>query len=144
MVSRNSPDWQSAWEATEALVVMALRLLQEKQLIPRNVQDLTADIRVMAKERWGLRTFIVFDMFHYTYNPDTAHLPGQDDLPVISVYVGKSASASMAGTPTKNKVNSDIRAIHNATGPGSRPPFVVDHADGKVPFYSNPRSSKAV
>jgi hypothetical protein len=146
IVSRNSPHWQNAWDSAEELVALELGLLREKQLIPPDVQDLTLGIRVMAKERWCLRTFIVFDMFHDTYNPDTAHLPGQDDLPVISVFLGKSASASasIAGTPMKNKVNSDIRAIQNATGPGSRPPFVVDHADGKVPFYTNPRTCKAV
>lgn len=63
IVSRNSPHWQNAWDSTEELVAIALGLLREKQLIPLDVQDLTSGIRVMAKERWGLRAFIVFDMF---------------------------------------------------------------------------------
>ena len=37
------------------------------------------------------------------------------------------------------KVNTDVQALHNATGPGSRPPFDADHANGKVPVYLNPR-----
>ena len=88
-----------------------------------------------------MRTFIVFDIFHDTYNPDKAHLPGQDDLLVITVFFSQNKSASITGTPITNKVNNDIRALYNATSPGSRPPFIVDHADRRVPFYLNPRSS---
>lgn len=88
-----------------------------------------------------MRIYIVFDLFHDAYNPDKAHLPSEYDLPVISVFLSQQESASIAGRPMANKVNSDIRALHNATGLGSRPPFFVDHADGKVPFYPNPRTS---
>ncbi|PNY20399.1 Uncharacterized protein TCAP_07425 [Tolypocladium capitatum] len=48
--------------------------------------------------------------------------------------------ARVAGTPTANRVNRDIRAIYKSTGLGSRPPFNVDHSEGRVPFYNNPRS----
>lgn len=51
---------------------------------------------------------------------------------------------TVAGRPMENKVNGDIRALHNATGLGSRPPFEIDHSDGKVPFYPNPRTSVLV
>lgn len=141
IISKRSPYWWNAWVSDEEMVTIALRLMREKQLIPLNVQNCTSTIRVLAKERWDLRTFVVFDIFNDTYNPDTAHLPGQNDLPVISVFLGKNESASVAGTPMINKVNSDIRAIHDTTSPGSRPPFVVDYSDGKVPFYPNPRTS---
>lgn len=140
IVSKRSPHWLKAWASAEEMVTIALRLMQEQQLIPPGVQDHPSTIRVLAKERWDLRTFIVFDIFHDTYNPDTAHLPGQNDLPVISVFLGKNESVTVAGPQLMNKVNGDIRAIHNATGPGSRPPFVVDHSEGKVPFYPNPRT----
>ncbi|KAH7175790.1 hypothetical protein EDB81DRAFT_633139 [Dactylonectria macrodidyma] len=113
----------------------------DKQLISPDTKYDPSAIRFLATERWDLRTFIVFDMLHDSYDPDKAHLPGQDDLPVISVFFGLKESASIAGRPITNKVNSDIRAIHNATGPGSRPPFLVDHTGGKVPFYTNPRNS---
>ncbi|KAJ2892368.1 hypothetical protein MKZ38_009944 [Zalerion maritima] len=141
VVSRTSPHWFKAWTSSEELITIALELMQEKQLISLDTQNDASVIRFLAKERWDLRTFIVFDIFHDTYNPDEAHLPDQNDLPVISVFLGQKESTSIAGRPMANKVNSDIRALHNATGPGSRPPFAIDHIDGKVPFYPNPRTS---
>lgn len=141
LVSRKSPHWVAAWDSSDDLVTNALNILEEKGFIPSDSHSAT---RFLAKERWDLRTFIVFDIFHDTYNPDTAHLAGQDNLPVILVSFGKKETASVAGTPMRNKVNSDIRALHNSTGPGSRPPFAVDHADGHVPFYPNPRDSVRV
>lgn len=60
--------------------------------------------------------------------------PGRNDLPVLLLFLGRKKSASMAGTPIAIKVNNDMRSIHVATGPGSRPPVVVDDKDGKVPF----------
>ena len=85
----------------------------------------------------------MFDVYHDNYDPDRAHMHGQDDLPVIEVYLSRKQIARTAGTPTANKDNRDVRALHNATGPGSRPPFSVDHSEGKVPFYNNPRSSES-
>lgn len=111
-------------------------------LSPNAIHDRSA-VMFLAKERWDSRIFIVFDVFHDTYDPDTAHLPGHGDLPVISVCFDRKESASIAGTPMKNQVNVDIRALHNSTGIGSKPPFEVDHANGKVPFYPNPRTSLA-
>lgn len=139
LVSRKSPHWVAAWDSSEELLPIALNILEEKEFIP---SDAHSAARFLAKERWDLRTFIVFDIFHDTYNPHTAHLAGQDNLPVILVsFRKKEETASIAGTPMRNKANSDIRALHNSTGPGSRPPFAVDHADGQVPFYTNPRNS---
>lgn len=142
MVSRRSPQWENAWTSPEELIAIALRLAQESGLLPQCVQEDPSAIRFVAKERWDGRTFIVFDVHHDTYGPDRAHMHGQDNLPVIEVYLSRREIARMAGNPTANKVNGDVRALHDATGPGSRPPFSVDHSDGKVPFYSNPRSSQ--
>lgn len=139
LVSRKSPHWVTAWDSNEELVTIALTILEEKGFIPPDAENSHSTVRFLAKERWDLRTFIVFDIFHDTYNPDTAHLAGQDNLPVILVSFGKKETASIAGTPMRNKVNSDIRALHNSTGPGSRPPFAVDHANGQVPFYPRTR-----
>lgn len=141
-VSRKSPHWAKAWVFGEELIALALRLMEEKHIISPNITPNDPDaVRLLATERWDIRTYIVFDVFHGTYDPDTAHLPGENDLPVISVFLGQKESAGVAGRPMANKVNSDIRALHNSTGLGSRPPFFVDHADGKVPFYPNPRTS---
>ncbi|CAG9945387.1 unnamed protein product [Clonostachys rosea f. rosea IK726] len=140
-VSRKSPHWAKAWTSSEELIAVALGLMQEKHLIlPETQTDLSA-IRFLAMEIWGIRTYIVFDVFHGTYDPDKAHLAGENEVPAIPVFLGQKESASITGRPMTNKVNSDIRALHNATGPGSRPPFVVDHADGKVPYYPHPRAS---
>lgn len=140
VVSRKSLYWLKAWTSSDELVSVALRIMHQEKLIRSDVQSNSSAVKLPATERWDLRTFIVFDIFHDTYNPDTAHLPGHNDLPVISVFFGRHEKASIAGRPMENKVNSDIRVLHDWTGPGSRPPFVVDHADGKVPFYSNPRT----
>jgi hypothetical protein len=115
--------------------------MQEKHLVSPDTPNDPCAIKFLATERWDIRTYIVFDVFHDSYDPDNAHLPGENDLPVISVFLSQKESASIAGRPIANKVNRDIRALHNATGPGSRPPFFVDHADGQVPFYPNPRTS---
>jgi len=141
VVSRQSPHWLTAWASSDELIDVAFRLLRIKKLIPSDTENDSSTVMFLAKERWDLRTFLVFDIFHNTYNADDAHLPGQNDLPVISIFLGRKESAGIAGRPMANKVNADIRALHNATGPGSRPPFVVDHADGNVPFYPNPRTS---
>jgi hypothetical protein len=144
IVSKRSPHWLKAWASSDEVIAIALKLVHEEGLIEFDAQNDASAVRVLAKERWDLRTYIVFDVFHHTYEPDNAHLRGQNDLPVISVFLGAKECASVAATPMANKVNKDIRTIHDATGPGSRPPFVVDHKDGKVPFYSNPRSCKNI
>ncbi|KAJ0158284.1 hypothetical protein CTA2_11936 [Colletotrichum tanaceti] len=141
-VSRKSPHWAKAWASGEEMVALALRLMEEKHLIPPGLTpDDPCAVKLLATERWDIRTYVVFDVFHDTYDPDTAHLPGENDLPVISVFLGRTESAGIAGRPMANKVNSDVRALHNSTGPDSRLSFFVDHADGKVPFYPNPRTS---
>lgn len=72
--------------------------------------------------------------------PQTAHLSGENNLPVVAVFFGAHEKAFVAGPPMANKVNADLRAVHNSTGVGSEPPFFVDHADGAVPVYYNPRT----
>ncbi|PNY21252.1 Uncharacterized protein TCAP_07250 [Tolypocladium capitatum] len=141
IVSQRSSHWDAAWTSPGEVVAVALSLAQQSGLLPQGVREDPSATRLLATEKWDRRIFIVFDVYHDTYNPDRAHLDGQDNLPVIEIYLSRKEIARVAGTPTANKVNRDIRAIHNATGPGSRPPFNVDHSEGKVPFYSNPRSS---
>lgn len=140
VVSPASRCWSKAWTSSKELITIALRVLQQEELIPSDAHSDSSPITLLATERWDLRTFIVFDIFHDTYDPDTAHLPGCNDLPVVWVFFGRDERANVAGKPMENKVNNDIRALHDATGLGSRPPFVVDHADGKVPVYLNPRT----
>lgn len=141
IVSRRSPHWQKAWTYSEELIPTALRILRDMHLIPPDTPNDPSAITFLAKERWDSRIFLVFDMFHDTYDPGKAHLSGQNNLLVLSVSLGQRESASIAGRPMQNKVNSDIRALHNATGLGRRPPSDVDQSEGRVPFYPNPRTS---
>jgi hypothetical protein len=68
IVSRRSPHWPKAWTLSEELVTIALGVMQKKQLIPLDVQSNNhSAITFLAKERWDLRMFIVFDLFHDTY-----------------------------------------------------------------------------
>jgi hypothetical protein len=138
IISRRSPHWASGWAASNALIPIALGLIRENDLLGVPVDPAAATL--LATERWDTRTIVVFDIFHDTYDPDTAHLPGTDDIPVISVFLGRKEVASIAGKPLADRVNRDIRAIHNSTGPGSRPPLCVDHAARNVPFYPNLRT----
>ncbi|KJZ68999.1 hypothetical protein HIM_11615 [Hirsutella minnesotensis 3608] len=94
--------------------------------------------RLLVKERWTARTFVVFDLFNNSYNPDTAHTD-QDEISVIQVSLSEKESVNLAATGVRKIINNKVREIHNDTGFGSRPPFSVDHTDGKVPRYYNPR-----
>ncbi|POR38381.1 Uncharacterized protein TPAR_01432 [Tolypocladium paradoxum] len=139
-VSPRSRHWTDAWIASEQVVAVALRAIQDKvsDKVPFDT-DTEHDCRLLAIERWNNRTHIVCDIFHDTYDPDAAHLPGQNSLPVIMVSLGKTETVC-ASSPVGKTVNDAIRKLHDSFGWGSRPPFKVDHADGKVPYYANPRS----
>src|SRR5437868_15263469 len=96
-VSSKSPYWPKSWTSSEEVIGAALRLVMEEGLIEPGIHDASSEWLFMAKERWNTKIFIVFDMFNDTYNAENAHLPGQNDLTVISVYLGKNESASIAG-----------------------------------------------
>jgi len=140
-VSRKSPHYSNAWTSCQEVIHVALRVMSEQGMIASTPDDVL-QYQLLATERWDLRTYIVFDMFNELYDPDTAHLPGRNDLPVISVFLHGSGKqdASTAGKPIESWVNREIRDIHNSTGPQSRPPFKIDHANGNVPYYPNPRT----
>ncbi|GJC94549.1 hypothetical protein ColKHC_03375 [Colletotrichum higginsianum] len=96
-----SPYWAKAWVSGEELIALALRLMEEKHLISPNITPNDPDaVKLLATERWDIRTYIVFDVFHDTYDPDTAHLSAEDHLPVISVFLSQKDSAGIAGMPT--------------------------------------------
>ncbi|KAI0839344.1 hypothetical protein F5Y06DRAFT_20075 [Hypoxylon sp. FL0890] len=136
-VSSTSSHFEKAWDSPEIIIQFALDLIKRCNLVsyekPPNPQFL-------AKERWH-RIHIVFDIFNDKYDSTTAHLPNQNDLPVIAVYLGgNSNSANIALKGIKDQVNEEIRNLHDWNGHGSQPPFAVDHANGNVPTYPNPRT----
>jgi len=134
--SNKGQHWAKAWDSPEEVINIALGLIKESNLI--SLDDEPLEPRFLVKERWNARTFIVFDIFHDLYDPDTAHID-QKDLPVILVYLSEKKSVNLAVGGMGKVINDKIREIHNDTGLGSRPPFTVDHIDGKVPRYYNPR-----
>jgi hypothetical protein len=127
-----------AWDQPEKMIKITLVLLEKEMMLSPNYP---ADVLYVARERWGPRTHIVFDIFNVAYDPDMAHIEGQNDLSVIAVFFTRKedVTVSNAGMPVANHVNKEVRDIHDLTGPKSRPPFSIDHADGKIPSYPNPR-----
>jgi len=136
-ISHGSPYWpHTCEEPMTDMMKEALDIIKEHELAPADT--LNAPMLV-AVDKWDNRAFIVFDIFHDAYDPVNAHLPKQDDLPVIVVSLSKH-HASFAGGPIANKVNEDVRNLHNQHGLQSRAPFYVDHSNSRVPCYPNPRS----
>lgn len=141
-VSRKSSHYDSAWDSPDSIVQFGLQVVKENKLLS---YDRPPTPRLLAKERWQ-RIHIVFDVFNDTYDPTTAHLAGQNDLPVIVVYLSGGSrdedenKASIACASLREEVNRTIRDLHDWNGNGSQPPFAVDHANGNIPTYLNPRS----
>jgi hypothetical protein len=136
-VGSKSSYLSEAWDQPEEMIQTSLRILLEKKALSPS----PADVLYVAKERWGPRTHIVFDIFNHDYDPDVAHIEGRNDLPVITIFFtrGTDVVVSDAGMPVANAVNKGIRDIHDLEGLNSRPPFSTDHANGNVPTYPNPR-----
>ncbi|KAK4097011.1 hypothetical protein N658DRAFT_489537 [Parathielavia hyrcaniae] len=140
-ISPKSPFWFLACESAEALVDLALGLVKKKGLVE---PDDECDPRFLVEERWGLRTHIVFDINHRDYDSNTAHLPRQiNNLPVAIVSLNRTESVQTASKLLEDKINSEVRKIHGAHAVGIEPPFIVDHTEGKIPCYPNPRSALA-
>lgn len=141
-VSSKSPLLAAAWEDPHAVVQAALRVLDERGFLPGNSND-AKDSRLLVIERWS-RIYLVFDINHTTYDSETAHLPGHNDLPLIAIFFRGNDTidirdATGSGSKLREKVNEEVRQHHNLNGAGSHPPFVADHANGNVPTYWNPR-----
>ena len=140
-VSPKSPHYNVAWKSPDEMVRIALALIKERDLI--TLDNAPAPL-LLGIERWH-RIHLVFDIYNHLYDPDRAHLPNQNDLRVIEVYLsgvhgeGK-AIVRDADKRRETEVNEKIRELHDWNGIGSKPPFIADHANGNVPTYPNPRS----
>lgn len=142
--SRESPkrililmrDSSRHWLKTDAEIIdTALQLISQQAL---NLND----YRFIAKEMWGTVTFYIVDLFHHDYDPDTAHKEGENDLPLIIVRFSKKKETALQEKQTmEDFVNQRLRQLHDDEGYGSKPPFYVDHRDGKIPSYPSPRTS---
>jgi hypothetical protein len=133
-ISPKSSLHDAAWESPDTIIQAALDLVRKHDLVAGAPAP-----RLLAKERWH-RIHIVFDIFNDDYEPDKAHLSGQNDLPVIAVYLSDQERAGIANNALAKRVNEEIRNFHDWTGIGSQAPFTIDHANGNIPTYPNPRS----
>lgn len=138
-VSSRSQYWTRAIETAEGIGEVALDILENNDLLPQRTAP-----KFIAEEKFATRTHLVFDIFHDDYQPENGHLPGQDELPVLHVQLGKKENASIPGAAIQRQVNSRIRELHDLTGIGSVPPFFVDYSSGQTPTFWNPRTMKRV
>lgn len=134
-ISSKSAHWLRISESTEEAIGIAVNLIKDKNIVPR-----MGDAKLLVEERWGSRTHVVFDMLHDAYNPETAHLPGHGNIPVIAVWLSGTEAIQVATKGLTEQVNDEVRDAHRKFGDGSKPPFFIDHSDGKVPLFVNPRT----
>lgn len=137
IISNTNAYWERCWSTSEDLLPVAFEILKEYRLL-KYVYNFQPKMKLLAKQRWATRVFLVFDISNTCYDPEIGHLPEQNKLPVAVVRLGKTVQAYAANTPAQNKVNKDIARAHNDNGIKSLPPFVVDYTSGP-PLYPNPR-----
>ncbi|KAH8761627.1 hypothetical protein F5883DRAFT_562595 [Diaporthe sp. PMI_573] len=135
-ISSKSSHWGQVRESPEEAIRIAADLIKKQNIIPQWWEP-----KLLVEERWGQRTHIVFDILHSDYRPEEAHLPGHGNLPVITVSLSKTEAVQAATMGIQDKVNSKVREVHRLFGDGSEPPFFIDHSDGKVPLFMNPRTT---
>ncbi|KAK7972425.1 hypothetical protein PG988_006559 [Apiospora saccharicola] len=140
-VSPKNSYYPGAWMSPDAIVSQAIDLIQKNGLITPTEPPIP---RILLQERWN-RIHIVFDVFNNSYDPETAHLLGLNDLDVLEVYFSAQGGVdtkhtAIAKSGLQAEVNKQLREIHDWTGVGSQPPFIVDHSNGHVPTYSHPRT----
>ncbi|KAI6350993.1 hypothetical protein MCOR25_010226 [Pyricularia grisea] len=134
-VSSKSPHWTTAWEHPDEIIQMATKYLREKDII--KTDDSTPFF--LAKERYATRIMLVFDLFHESYDSESAHVAEQNKLSVSMVSLSTEIVLVNTTRYIQDEVNESIRLLHDLHGFGSRPPFTVDHAHGNIPTYPNPR-----
>lgn len=137
IISNKNPYWAQSWSDSEEILPSTYQILKENNLMqgPSSHQP---ELRLLAKQRWQTRVFLVFDIANASYDPQTAHLPEQNNLPVAIVRLSQKVQAYQANPPTQNKVNNDIARVHNDNGINSVPPFITDYTAGP-PLYENSR-----
>ena len=97
----------------------------------------------LAREDWDRCKNFVFDVFHASYNFDTAHQAVE--VTVIMVTLGgKKDSKWLANPILKTQVNEQIAELHESNGWKNQPPFFVNRAGGAIPMYESPRSIQTV
>jgi len=138
MVSHNSPLFAKSWSSTEELIPFTLDTLKKRQLICQQ-ENTEVPWKLLVKKNWGIRVYVVLDIYNKDYDPSTGHLPEHNNLPVLVVhFTRKGVHTRVAETGLRRRVNEETAEAHNLNGWDAIPPYVVDHTT-TVPVYMNPR-----
>lgn len=87
---------------------------------------------------------LVFDLFHPSYDFDTAHRI-LHDMPVLVVSLGRNNERRWFAQPAmQEQVNKEVADLHYFNGWDKFPPFYASHAQGAVPIYHNPRFARSL
>jgi hypothetical protein len=138
MVSHDNDLFTRSWSSTEELIPIALDTLKEGQLIHQQ-KGVEVPWKLLVKKNWGIRVYIVFDIFNTDYDPAKGHLPERNNLPVLIVHFSRKGVHTRVAEPgLRQRVNNETAEAHNLNGWDAVPPFVTDHTT-TVPIYMNPR-----
>lgn len=140
-IKATSDHYSEAWMVPEYLVKLLLNALP---LEASEKPHKAAAIRVLAVIRTNSKIRIAFDLFHNDYNSETAHLPGEGNLPVWQVVLNKkngneTIETLSASKPVQDIVNEEVRRIHRSNALHTQPPFKEDYANNNTPVSLNPR-----
>jgi hypothetical protein len=133
IVSRHHQLFESSWPSPEKTISTALDTLKKDHLIKEGENR-----RLIVRERWRRRIYIVLDIGNDTYDPELGHILEHNNLPVLVVYFNKKGiNSEAANIDLKQRVNRETAERHNLNGK-SMPPYVVDYTTTR-PVYLNPR-----
>ncbi|RAK96565.1 uncharacterized protein BO80DRAFT_366021, partial [Aspergillus ibericus CBS 121593] len=139
IISNRNAYWEQSWSSSEELLPTAFNILKSNNLLECTYTH-RPSLKLLAKQKWATRVFLVFDIPNTSYDPSLGHLPDHNQLPVTIVRLGERVQAYTASPPIQNKVNQDVARAHNDNGINSFPPFVTDYTSGP-PVYLNPRNT---
>ncbi len=140
VVTRAHKHWKTAWDAPKEVVAAAFQLVHQAHLVPPETRSNSSTVRLLVRVRGDTVRCLIFDIFHTSYDAATAHLPGRDELPLITVLLDSAETVNVKGPEDARGINASVRNTHNEAGVGSLPPFTADYTNGRSPVYGHPRS----
>jgi hypothetical protein len=109
-----------------SVALRALEISEEVEPPPKNMI-----MRILKGYK-----FVVFDLFHSSYNLATAHLLEQNNLEVKMVHIRRvNIVTAPASSALRAKVNDEVAEAHNTNGWDVEAPFFEDITAPPVPHY---------
>ena len=140
IVSNQSPFWIQACDSPEGLIPIAIQVIKDSKLYDAQ-EDGTPDTRLLAIQKWRIRTHFIFDLSNKDYDPALGHLAEQNKLPVVVAHISRRQVAYKPHPGSGERINNkDVAFFHDANGFEGTPSFIEDHILESPPVYSNPRS----